>query len=331
MNNSTFLLSDWQLDIAKPAHDAQLRTLFFQTFGHTISQEEWNWKYTDIEFRGSLLSNKSGELIGFFGGMPRAFVYRGQRYLGVQNGDVMVRTKERGIFSRRGAFYQVANHFIGQFIGPKSLYAFGFGFPHHRAYKLGIQLKLYKQAGHLQELSWAPIIPHRHWHWHWYWQPINQINRNNAALDRLWLHMQRSWFDYFLPVRDSNYWHWRYQQRPCQNYHLLLLRQRITGRPLAAVAFRIHDEYCHWLDYLGTRAHLGIAIQAAREFAKIHDKPLRALVNDAIVHHFTAEQPQEVHVKSSNIYIPTNASLTSDQTKPWIGRFWLMGGDSDFM
>ena len=209
MSDSAPLLSDWQLHIAKPAHDGQIRALFSQVFGHAITEEEWNWKYAHTGFRGSLLSKNSGELIGFFGGMPRTFVYQGQYFLGVQNGDVMVRARERGIFSRKGAFYQVANHFIKNFIGPESVYAFAFGFPHKRAFQLGIQLGLYQKAGHLQEISWTPKNPHHHWHWYWH----SFEGNTNAIIDELWIGMQSSWREYFLPLRNSTYWNWRYQQR----------------------------------------------------------------------------------------------------------------------
>ena len=38
------LLSDWQLHTAHRSQDAQLRTLFAQVFGHTMGQQEWDWK-----------------------------------------------------------------------------------------------------------------------------------------------------------------------------------------------------------------------------------------------------------------------------------------------
>ena len=329
MNDSKPLLSDWQLGIAKPEHDARLRILFSQAFGHAISQEEWDWKYAETKFRGSMLSKNSGELVGFFGGMPRPFIYQGKIYLGVQNGDVMVRARERGIFSRRGAFYQVASHFIEQFIGPDSIYAFGFGFPHHRAFRLAIELGLYEQAGHLKELSWK--INNLAKSWGWGWELLEKNELGAEIVEKLWGNMQRSFPDYFLPVRDSHRWNWRYQQRPEGNYQILLLRKRITGKPLAVLALRFHEDYCHWLDYIGPHEHLAMAAQAGCEFAKTQQKPLRALVNDSIVDYFTTADPKQISIKSSGIYIPTNINTSKIDPKPWINKLWLMGGDSDFM
>ena len=106
------LLSDWQLRTAHSSQDAQLRTLFAQVFGHVISQEEWDWKYRSTDLRGSLLTKASGDAVAFFGGMPRSFSYQGRSIQAVQNGDVMVRPQERGVFSRKGALFHVAQHFF---------------------------------------------------------------------------------------------------------------------------------------------------------------------------------------------------------------------------
>ncbi len=327
MDGTTRLFSDWQLHVAKPVHDAQLRNLFLQVFGHAISEDEWNWKYAHTEFRGSLLTKESGEAIGFFGGMPRLFTYQGQIFHGIQNGDVMVRQSERGVFSKKGAFYQVSSHFIKNFIGPGSAYAFGFGFPNQRAFQLGIQLRLYQKSGQLQELSWNQ--EESKWHWSWHWSPVNE--NIESTVDTLWKQMQGSWFNYFLPVRDSNYFTWRYQKRPSTKYQLLLVRQRFTGKPLAILCMRIHETYCHWVDYVGGHTHLGIAIQAAREFSHTQGKPLRALLSDAIAGHFLSAQPEQASIKPTDILIPTNISNNPDEARPWFNRFWLMGGDSDFM
>ncbi len=325
-------LSDWQLHTAHRSQDVQLRALFAQVFGHVMSQQEWDWKYQCTDLRGSLLTKSStGEVVAFFGGMPRTFSHQGHNIQAVQNGDVMVRPQERGVFSRKGAFYQVAHHFICQHLGAQAAYAFAFGFPGPRAFRLGVKLGLYRQAGCLQQLRWtAQPAP---WQRLWAVQTL-AADAPLTALDALWPQMQASWPQHFLPLRSASHWAWRYQQRPGVDYHLLLVRQRLTGKPLAALALRLHPEYCDWLDYLGPSQHLPHAIAAARAFAHQHQRPVQALVSDAVASDFCAAQPQGLHSSPSDIFIPTNAIDAAGPTAsavPWQGHLWLMGGDSDFM
>lgn len=317
-------LANWVLHPAYEADDAQVRELFEQVFGHSMSQSQWQWKYTATPLRGSLLRKQGGEAVAFFGGMSRRFMYQGREYLGVQNGDVMVRPDQRAVFSRRGALYQVAAHFFGHHVGPRADYAFAFGFPSQRHFDLGTKLGLYEMAGRLLELRWEPRPVSRHWNWRW-----DEVAGLPAAeIDGLWQQMQDSWPAMFLPVRDGARWNYRYRQRPEIQYTLLLVRSRWTRRPLAALALRCHGEHVEWLDYVGPAAHLRQAVEAAREFAQAAGQPLVALVGDAVADAFAMAGCSS---KPSPICVPVNASSAAPADKPWLNRLWLMGGDSDFM
>lgn len=317
-------VAQWQLHNAFAHDDARLLPLFAEVFGHTLSAQEWAWKYTGSPLRGSVLNNVDIP-VAFFGGMARPFVYQGQRYLAVQNGDVMVHPSQRGVFSRRGALYQVASNFFSQHVGPGQRYAFAFGFPNARHMRLGLKLGIYQQAGQLQSLRWPTTLPPgRKVHPGWYWQPLPHDDL--GWVERLWARMQSSWSGHFLPVRDSARWAYRYLQRPGVPYTLLVVRQRFTGRPLAALALRQHPDHVHWLDYVGAARYVSCAVTAARAWAGARGLPLHALVSDTVVASFAVQQAS---VTASEITIPANASAAPDQ--PWLGRLWLMGGDSDFM
>ena len=315
-------VANWVLHPAYAADDAQVRGLFEQVFGHSMSQAQWRWKYADTPLRGTLLRKQDGEAVAFFGGMSRRFMCQGREYLGVQNGDVMVRPDQRAVFSRRGALYQVAAHFFGHHVGPQADYAFAFGFPSLRHFELGTKLGLYELAGRLLELRWQPRPASRHWGWRW--DRVEHLP--SAEIDGLWQQMQASWPSMFLPVRDSARWNYRYLQRPEIQYTLLLVRSRWTRRPLAALALRQHGEHVEWLDYVGAANQIPRAVEAARQFAHAQGMPLVALVSDAVADAFAIEG---CSTQPSPICIPVNASAAAD--KPWLNRLWLMGGDSDFM
>src|SRR5690606_35073336 len=114
-------------------------------------------------------------------------------------------------------------------------------------------------------------------------------DRAAATIDGLWRDMEASWPDLFLPCRDSARWVYRYRSRPGVAYHVLLIRQRLTGRSLAALALREYSDHVHWLDYVGASSHLGSAITAARTWAAGRGLPLRALVNNTVASLFSQQ------------------------------------------
>lgn len=331
-------LTHWQLHNAHAEDDSRLLPLFAQVFGHSICAEEWAWKYQANPLRGCFLTAQ-GQPVAFFGGMERRFSYKGQTYRAVQNGDVMVHPSQRGVFTRRGALYQVASRFFNEHVGAGRGYAFAFGFPNTRHMRLGLKLGLYRQAGQMQQLFWPypPLQVQAATKAHWLWYSQEQVMQAAAPnlplsdLDILWPQMQASWRDYFLPERGAERWRYRYGQRPGgAQYQLIVLRQRWSAKPLAALALRLHPDHCHWLDYLGSLEQLPRAITAARAFAQKHQLPLKALVSDCVAASFAQQGAQ---VQPSEIAIPTNAMPIDavSSADAWLGRLWLMGGDSDFM
>ena len=316
-------LPRWTVHSALPESDEELRALFQAVFGHAMSCAQWEWKYQGVALRGTLL-RRQGRAVAFFGGMPRRFVHAGQVLEAVQNGDVMVLPDERGVFSRHGAMYHAVDHFVRHYVGPGCAYAFAYGFPSERAFKLGFKLGLYAEAGRMMELRWAPLPAQRHFGWAC--TPLQAPRL--ADLDVLWRRMQRDWPHLYLPVRDAARWHYRYLQHPTQSYVLLVLRQFLTGRPLAAMALREHPTHCEWLDYVGPQQGIELAVLAVREWVGAKGKPVTALVSDSVAALFSA-QAETVH--PSQIQIPVNAPPGQTTAPPWAGRFWFMGGDTDFL
>jgi hypothetical protein len=313
----------WTVHPALPENDDELRALFQAVFGHAMSSAQWEWKYQGVALRGTLLRRK-GRAGAYFGGMPRRFVHAGHELEAVQNGDVMVLPDERGVFSRHGALYHAADHFFSHNVGPGHAYAFAFGFPSERHFKLGAKLGLYAEAGRMMELRWEPLPAQRHF-W-WSCTPLQATRLTD--LGALWRRMQRDWPDLYLPVRDAARWRYRYLQHPAQSYVLLVLRQCFTGRPLAAMALREHATHCEWLDYVGPRQSIERAVLGVREWAGTLGKPVTALVSDSVSPLF-AGQAESVH--ASKIQIPVNAPPGQTTAPPWAGRFWFMGGDTDFL
>lgn len=313
----------WTVHVAGEVNDEELRDLFQSVFGHTMPSVQWEWKYQYSALRGTLL-RRGTRAVAFFGGMPRRFVHQGQAHVAVQNGDVMVLPDERGVFSRHGALYQAAAHFFGHHVGPAHEYEFAFGFPSERHFRLGAKLGLYVEAGRMMELRWTPLPKQRH-----FWRHCESLAEAlEPDFEALWRRMQHDWPDLYLPVRDAERWRYRYLQHPDRPYALLILRQRWTGRPLAAMAMREHLSHCEWLDYVGPCTGIDLAVEAVREWAGVKGKAVTALISDSVAALFSTKA-ESVH--PSQIQIPVNALQGHQPSPPWAGRFWFMGGDTDFL
>lgn len=315
----------WTVHEAGEADDAELRALFQEVFGHPMPPGQWAWKYAGTSMRGTLL-RRDGVAVAFFGAMPRDVQGPDGIHHAVQNGDVMVKPGERAVFTRRGAFYYVATAFTRNYLGPGRKYEFGIGFPNQRHLDLGVKLGVYIEGERLKTLSWSPLRDAADW-----WTRETRLQSGQLkAVDALWRTMCRDWQGLFIPVRDASRWRYRYLDHPACSYHLLLVRRRLGGRPLAALALREHPGHIEWLDYVGAQSQVPRAVAAARRFAAAHgDKPVTALCSQSLVPTFGAEAAA---IEPSSIGIPLTAPEPGwPQPYPWQGKLWLMGGDTDFL
>jgi hypothetical protein len=259
--------------------------------------------------------------------MPREVQGPDRIHHAVQNGDVMVHPDERGFFSRKGAFFSVSDAFLGAHIGPGRTYEFGFGFPNERAFGLPEKLGLYIAGDRMESLRWEPAAAGRA-----PWLVREQALDDTAvdAIGSLWEAMKRDWSALYIPVRDPARWRMRYLQRPGVRYELLLVRNRLGGRPLAAAVLRQHADHVEWLDFVGARRGIEPALAAVRRFAaRQGGKPVTALFSSQVVQDFALDGAT---VTPSGIVVPLRAPEPGwPQPYPWHGKFWLMGGDSDFL
>ena len=317
-------LSRWTVDSAYSKDDIIVRKLFEVVFAHPMSQVHWNWKYAQTELKGIILKNTAGESVAFFGGMPRVFYYKDESFYCVQNGDVMVLPSERGVFSKKGALYQVASSFFNMHVGLQRKYAFAFGFPNLRHFTLGVKLGLYEQAGQMKELRWP--IPKKKKKFFWRWTVENSVQ--SLSIADLWQRMQKDFSHNFVAVRDESRWSYRYDQHPSLRYSLLCIRSNLSRKVMAAVVLREHEAYCELIDFVGGEKYIQLAVQASREFAAEREKSTFLLISDAVHRYFSTEECQ---ITESSIKVPVNISIHDVKNKPWIENIWLMAGDSDFM
>jgi len=140
----------WQLRNGSAKNFAEIAVLFQKVFGHPLSRDLWNWKYSNG--RGNaVVAARNGALIAHYGGMYRDILLCGSPDWALQICDVMVHPDERGVMTRQGPFLLTAAC-SAEVYGP-----LGFGFPNARAMLVAKKMKLYDEAGQMAEVRWPPV------------------------------------------------------------------------------------------------------------------------------------------------------------------------------
>jgi hypothetical protein len=304
-----------------------LLNLFSQAFLDDMPPKRWDWKYKDASVWG-ITVRRDDQYAAFFGGMPRAMVHGGKTVLAVQIGDVMVTPEHRGALARTGPLFRSAAAYFAnmQTLYPEARMAFGF--PSLRHMSLGIKLGLYLEVDTISTLRWPALTPVR--------SAITKTRvlqhlsgaAESTRLNQLWRDMQQDWPGLLLPVRDAARWNYRYGEHPEYSYRVLMVSNRWTAKPLAALVLRVHPDHLEWLDYAGSRAAIPLALRAARmHAAELGLAHVKGWFSSALVDEFSQGQAA---LEPNDIRVPVNLwGRDADQARP-IAPLWLMAGDTDF-
>ncbi|MFA6310840.1 MAG: GNAT family N-acetyltransferase [Sterolibacterium sp.] len=315
-------------------------TLFNTVFEQQIPSAWFAWKYGPGRGEAVGMWDEEGHLVAHYAGIPRLLAWQGQTVHGLQIGDVMVTPDMRGIMTRKGPFQQVCSHFFAQRVGADKPYRIAFGFPNHRALKLGTTLGLYRDAGIITQLRWparrtrlplwlsrsaldgldAPDAP-------------NTSGRGaDQQVQAVWQAMRRDFQDFVLGVRDADYLRWRFIARPDRQYRLLILRWRLTGTPLSIVVMRFAGDGAELLDVIGPRKAFPAAVSAARdEAARFGATTLSAWASPAAAAVFRRAAGGEMEETPSGAFLALARPEDYSAEETAATRWWWMGGDTDFL
>lgn len=331
--------SPWRLVALDGRHSAEIRALFEQVFAQPMSEALWRWKYADGRGLATGARDRHGRLLAHYGGTGRTLWIQGRRIGAVQLGDVMVAPDARGFLSRNGPFGVATQGFLQQHIGPGRAFSLGFGFPGARHVRLGQKLGLYDAIGEVQEVTWpAAAQPAFALAWRRYMRGRLTPMDWNAAdtqgeLDALWHTMLVQGGRWMLGERDGHWWRHRFANHPQGHYRCWWLRDRLSGRAVAALALRPSSESSQpWelLDWVAAPRHAGAVVQAARDLAAREDRALLGWFSTTVMQVLAAAGSltdarmapacMACVTRSHDATMPAPASL------PW----WLTGGDTDF-
>jgi hypothetical protein len=310
----------WEIRHVRSKDFAEIAKLFHEVFGHELSFDLWNWKYANG--RGNAVAaTRDSTLIAHYGGIYRDVMLCGERDWVFQICDVMVHPKERGVMTRNGPFLLTAAT-SAEMYGP-----LGFGFPNDRHAVLAEKVGVGTSMGEMSMVRWEPASPRSRLRSH-----IKALTRSsadgNTIIAPLWEAMAEDLRDGVVGVRDWEYLVQRYLNHPHNQYELLIVVERITGRSLGAMVLRRLDATCELLDVIAPMANLAVVIDQARRLTAMWR--LESLYCWITKNHVERFLDCGGRNEELNITIP-NSSWTNDpRAEVFRDKWWLMSGDTDF-
>lgn len=314
---------NWIADWAHPSDESELMALFSSAFGHDMPPRLWRWKYAGQDPLGALV-RRDGRLVAFYGGTPRSINLFGVPATAIQIGDIMVHPNERGILTRKGAFFLAATTFLERYVGVGKAFPLAFGFPSNRHNRLGERLGLYAKVGEIMRVTWPALktLP----------SPLLRIRTLDtgmgAAVDLLWAEMAAALSHQIVGVRDFNYLRRRYLEHPTISYRVFLVSRRLTSTPFGVMVVRELDDELELVDIIAPPQRLVALVKIVRRLAWSFDKP-KAYAWISLQHAALLAAGSGV-IATTEITIPTIIWTQGTAPSELYNRWWLMSGDTDF-
>jgi hypothetical protein len=315
----------WLTRLASSNDLSALQKLFQDAFAQQMDPLLWAWKYYDGRGVG-VVAETNDELVAHYGGILRPLLFHGNKILGVQISDVMVSPKERGILTRKGAFYRVAAAFPEYYVGYGSTTLIGYGFPNSRHMRIAEAMQLYREVGRISELIWRPQATIRPKHIS---SRALDIAKDQRRVEKLWLSMAGDLRQSIVGIRDTAYLKHRYFDHPTLQYRTLLIYHRYFRTPLGIVVLhQVTPETCRLIDLVSPIKHIPTVINQALEIASDWGcLEMHAWGSEQVTAQLAITRPE---VRPTDICIPTSIWTNGPDPETINGTWWLMLGDTDF-
>lgn len=206
-------------------HDeaTKVRVLFSSVFGHLISVEQWEWKYTLGPRLGSInlvARTPADELIGHIGCILFQGVLKSKPLVFAQVCDVMVNRHARSGLDVSGVYSQLIKA-LQQALRERGGDVFAYGFPGVRPFKLGERMGFYRRLYSVQSFRFNQIDAKKCG-----FQTTTLVSADweCARLDTVWKHLVSSQ-NTPMVSRTGAYLLWRYAANPERSYKLWILRR----------------------------------------------------------------------------------------------------------
>lgn len=331
-------VSRWKIIPMHPSQQSQICELFQQVFEKPMTAQFWQWKYG--EGRGiGITAWTEQQLVAHYGGSIRDILFFGQPRTAVQITDVMVLSKERGVLTRKGAFFLTTASFLEYFIGYGAKTWIGFGFPSRRHVQLAQNLNLYAPVGEVVELRYPSNLQSVTetpaliaWQEKLSFRNLirmfqTQLWDKAKLVDKLWSEMANCLQNSLVGVRDWQRVHYRYVSHPHHQYELFFVTQ--GQQVVALVALHFEGENCKLMDFIGHLDHIPTAVQQVRLLAQQRGM---AYVSLWITTNFISLFPIRDRAQLTlEIAVPHNIWTQTFPPSEITEHWWLMAGDTDYL
>jgi len=337
--------SDLQLRDITAADMAAVLDLHTLVFGADVDARWFDWKYGQGAHQGggqAVGAWQGDALVAFCGGLPRRLWQGGRSVVGLQIGDVMVHPAWRGVLTRQGPFFHVSHQFYSSRLGAAGQRPFqlGFGFPSARHLRLAVLLGLLHDDGVMLSLKWPLVsVSLKAWPWLWRWQALDghEVQFEQAG-QQAWAAMQAQADGLLMGQRDIAYLRWRFVARPVSvtsvpasmpRYRFFGLRRRWSATWAGLAVLDLRGGQAHWLDWVGPVALLPLAATACQlEAARAGATDLSVWASAAVAAHLQGSGVVE-QAACAGVGVPQHSALPTAGLPG--SRWWLMGGDTDFL
>lgn len=317
------------------ADAGEVRELFAECFGRTMSAATFDWKYGGGRGGGILARNSAGRLVASYTTVTRRFVAHGRDVVADHAGDTMVGEEGRAGM-RSGGFYTTAATTQDLFQAWREESAFGYGFAGDRAMRLGAALGVYAEIGRIDLVRWPPLAAAAEASSAATRIRAEDSERFSDIVEKLWSAQRTDLADAVVGVRDLEYLRFRYLNHPSREYELTLIDGPspailvLAGMKMDRGISQHDPESLELCDFVGPLSSIPAVVAEARRRAhRLGKKSLYCWITAQNAGRFTATggalEAHEVRIATSILASPFPVSC-----EELAGRIWLMSGDTDY-
>lgn len=326
-----------QIRYVTPEDAQSLSGLFARVFHQNPSAGWWQKKYADQPQAGTVAETIDGEIVGYYGAMYRQGYWQGKWISSAQQGDVMVAPEHRFATKGEGVFLRMSSLFLKHQLGQQGTYQFAYGFPTHRALKLGVRLGLYRQGDPLGEWVCQNQSSPMGISWRIHCQPCCSVS-DWSWCDGLTPFMEEPEQTFWLK-KDSRYWQQRFVEAVPQDkcYHLIRLSR--WGRLQAVAIVHLETDRLEILDLAKFGSHPDAnhkLISGIINYGESTGRKLTTAWGTYLAVDELRRLAERRHRCGSQridpagyMALPSDA-LDAPLTEQLLGRSWMLGGDTDF-
>lgn len=324
MNRSRLQIPGW----VRSEHFDQLKNVFSIAFNGVMSRELWEWKYGENRGQGVGVW-EDGQLVAHYGGLCRRILYFGSQELASQSADVMVIPSSRKSLARNSAFFIAAATYLELTTGFGRQYLLGFGFPNERARRAPELLGLYsKPISKMVALTWTTSSQDIRSRFFRQWQLDLSAASDAALVDWCWSRMATATQQFILGIRDVDWLIHRYVKHPHNEYLIHAVSLRWQSRPFGIVVLKKHaDDVYELMDIIAQPSRIKWLMIALKGTLIPERGKIITWISEPLAGFF----PSDGEKSDLQIGIPSCIWTEGPAASSLIDRWWLMGGDTDFL